>query len=351
MRISSLEIEARRRLVEVRQRGEALRTVQVDLRTRFQGSMTWRYRNGAEYLYRRRGRVEKSLGPRSGGTEQAHRAFVEGKAAHEAREAGLRRTLEGMARGNRAADLGRVPRLVARLLRRLDAAGVLGREICVVGTNALFAYEAHAGIRFDSDLLATGDMDLALDARRNLALAGRALPEGLLAELRRTDPTFFLQHAESYRAISESGFMVDLIVAEPRDRMQRVSRSKRRLGAREDGEDLTAIEVPGLEMIVDAPRFGTVAVAEDGLPLWLSAADPRWWAAHKLWLASRPDREPLKRERDREQAFAVAAMLARHWSEVDLSDTTLASVPARLRQQLRDLVAAAQVDRAGDAQW
>ncbi|WP_376100550.1 GSU2403 family nucleotidyltransferase fold protein [Roseomonas sp. CCTCC AB2023176] len=73
-------------------------------------------------------------------------------------------------------------------MRRLDAVGVLGRTVCVVGTNALFAYETHAGIRFGADLLATGDVDLALDARRNLALAGRALPEGLLAELRRGTP-------------------------------------------------------------------------------------------------------------------------------------------------------------------
>lgn len=351
MQINEISLEARRRLVEAKQRAEALRGVEADLRTRFRGSMTWRDRGSSAYLYRRQGGVEKSLGPRNAVTERAFQAFVTGKAAHEARAASLRRSLEGMARGNRAADLGRVPRLVARLLRRLDAAGVLGREVCVVGTNALFAYEAYAGIRFESELLATGDIDLALDARRNLALAGRALPEGLLAELRRVDASFFLQRAGSYRAVSGEGFMVDLIVAEPRDRMRVAPRAKRRLGGAEGDEDLTAVEVPGLEMIVDAPRFGSFAVAEDGLPVWISAADPRWWASHKLWLAARPDREPLKRGRDREQARAVADMLARHWDTPDLSDTALASVPAMLRQELRDLVAAAAGGEANDVTW
>ena len=88
---------------------------------------------------------------------------------------------------------------------------------------------------------------------------------------------------------------VTALVAEPRERMRFVSRAKRRLGGAKNVEDdLTAIEVPGLEMIVDAPRFSSVAVAEDGLPVWISAADPRWWAAHKLWLAARPDRERPK---------------------------------------------------------
>lgn len=339
MRINELGLEARRRFVEVRQQAEALRAVEAELRTRFRGSMTWRERGERAYLYRRQGRVDKSLGPRSEATEMTHRAFVDGKAAYEHRAAALRRSLEGMARGNRAADLGRVPRLVSRVLRRLDAAGVLGREVCVVGTNALFAYEAHAGIRFDSGLLATGDIDLALDPRRNLALAGRALPEGLLAELRRIDSSFFLPHAGSFRAISSSGFMVDFIVAEPRDRIRPAVRGKRRLGGAGTDDDLTAVEVPGLELIVDAPRFSSVAIAEDGLPVWMSAADPRWWAAHKLWLSRRPDREPLKRGRDREQANAVAVMLARHWHDVDLADTTLASIPSALRHELRDLVA------------
>lgn len=341
MEISELGLEARRRLVEVKQRAEALRSVEAELQTRFKGSMTWRDRDSTAYLYRRQGRVEKSLGPRGEATERAHRAFVQGKADHEARAAGLRRSLEDMARGNRAADLGRVPRPVARVLRRLDRAGVLGRQVCVVGTNALFAYEAQAGIRFVSGLLATDDIDLALDARRNLALAGQALPAGLLAELRRIDGSFFAQGPGSFRAVSASGFMVDLIVAEPRHRMRVVPPSRRRLGGAGGDDDLLAVEVPGLEMIVDAPRFGSVAVAEDGLPVWISAADPRWWAAHKLWLARQTDREPLKRGRDREQAQAVAAMLGRHWNAPDLSDAALSSIPAPLRQELRHLVATA----------
>jgi hypothetical protein len=341
MFFSQLTNEARQRLVDVQQRAGALRSFQAELRRRFAGSMAWKARDGRDYLYRRTRRVEKSLGPRSEATEAIMAAFAAGKAEAEERVRGLRETLEAMAAVNRAMGIGRVPALVGRILRRLDDVGVLGEQICVVGTNALFAYEAAAGIRFDSALLATGDIDIALDARRNLALAGRLLPEGLLGLLRATDPSFAPVSTGHFSAANKSGLMVDLIAPEPKRVTQTVPMRKRRLGGTDLTrlEDLHAVEVPRLEMIVDAPRVSAVAIAEDGLPVWMVAADPRWWAAHKFWLSDERDRRPLKRQRDRDQAKAVAGMLATSWRELDLSDQTLAAIPASLRARLRREVA------------
>ena len=350
MYFKELNNESRQRLIDVQQRGEALRAIQAELRRRFAGSMAWKKRIERDYLYRRIGRVEKALGARSPETEAAYAAFTQGKATAEHRENGLRLSLEGMARVNRAMGLGRVPRLVGRILRRLDAAGVLGEQICVVGTNALFVYEAHAGIRFESGLLATGDVDVALDARRNLGLAAKTMPDGLLGLLRKVDSSFAPTTHGSFRAVNATGLMVDLITPEPRNRMAVAARQARRLGGAA-AADMEAVEVPRLEMIVDAPRFAATAVAEDGLPVWIAAADPRWWAAHKLWLASEPTRDPIKRHRDRDQGEAVAAMLARHWGPVDLSDDALASVPATVRALLRGAVARGAEEDIEPPEW
>lgn len=354
MYFNELDNESRQRLIDVQQRGVAFRVVQADLKRRFAGSMTWRARSGRDYLYRRTGRIDKALGPRSPETEAIHAAFTQGKASAEQRETGLRQTLEGMARVNRAMGLGRVPRVVGRILRRLDEAGVLGEQVRVVGTNALFAYKAHAGIRFDRGLLATADVDLALDARRNLGLAAEAMPRGLLGLLRKVDPSFAPQAEGAFPAVNASGFMVDLITAEPRDRMTVAPRRQRRLGGGPDIgniEDVEAVEVPRLEMIVDAPRFTATAVSEDRLPVWIAAADPRWWAAHKLWLASEPSRDPLKRQRDRDQGKAVATMLSQVWGEVDVSDEALASIPAEARRDLRTEIARGTTDGDHRAEW
>lgn len=353
MFFNQLTNEQRQRLIDVQQRAEALRQVEIDLCHRFAGWMAWRESKGHEYLVRRNGRVTRSLGVRGVETEAIHRAFTHGKDAAEERRRGLREALQGMARVNRAMGLGRVPSLVGRILRRLDESGVLGEQACVVGTNALFAYEAHAGVRFQTGLLATNDVDIALDPRRNLALAGKVMPDGLLGILRAVDRTFAPVARGSYRAVNASGMMVDLITAEPRQQMANVPRRKRRLGGGTDlnaVEDVEAAEVPRLEMIVDAPRFNAIAIAEDGLPVWISAADPRWWAAHKLWLSEQPRREPVKRQRDRDQGFAAAELLARAWDGVDLSDEALAAIPAVVRDRLREAVRVAQ-DGPEEAEW
>jgi hypothetical protein len=71
--------EGMTRLIDVQQRGEALRSVQFELRHRFTGSMAWKERAGRDYLYRITGRVEKSLGPRSAETEAIYVAYTQGK--------------------------------------------------------------------------------------------------------------------------------------------------------------------------------------------------------------------------------------------------------------------------------
>jgi hypothetical protein len=326
-----ISLEARQRLINVQQRNMGLRDIVRTLRARYAGTMFWRNIGGREYLYRRVKSVEKSLGPRGPETEQAYKAFQEGRAAAEQRRLGHRSALEEMASGNRVVGLARVPRQVARILRRLDQAGVLGDQICVVGTNALFAYEAISGVQFGSDLLATEDLDIALDGRKSLALAARMVPEGLLGLLKRVDPSFE-PLKNTFSAQNASGLMVDLITPAPRDRLKSLPLGMRRLGGA--SEDIQAIEIPKLEMIVSAPRVSTTAIGEDGLPVWVAAADPRWWAAHKFMLAELEDRSALKRSRDREQAVAVCQMLATCWTEVDLRDEAIFSIPAALRRKL-----------------
>jgi hypothetical protein len=62
----------------------------------------------------------------------------------------------------------------------------------------------------------------------------------------------------------------------------------------------------------------------------LRVPDPRAFALHKAWLASRPDREPLKKPRDLAQAKAVAAMVVQHMPQLPF-DQALTSLHGDLR--------------------
>ncbi|MCF8081265.1 MAG: nucleotidyltransferase domain-containing protein, partial [Desulfobacterales bacterium] len=128
----------------------------------YRGGMHWKKAKGKEYLFRSLDRYGygKSLGPRSKETETAYKEFHEKKQEVFSRLKGLKEKLREQARFCRAARIARVPRVVSAVLRLLEQYRLLGASLQIVGTHALYAYEARAGIFFERGLLATQDMDL-----------------------------------------------------------------------------------------------------------------------------------------------------------------------------------------------
>jgi hypothetical protein len=324
MEFAELDLEQRRRLVDVRQLYEAWRAANAELRHSYRGTMHWRRRAGGEYLYHVVGKAEHSLGPRSAETEQL-------KADHDSHRDRLRGridTLDGrmreMARVNRAMNLGRVPKLAARILRRLDAAGLLGRHLFVVGTHAMFAYEAAAGVLFESSLTETTDIDLLRDVRRRLSFAlVDVRAEGILGLLKKVDRTFAVQR-NNFRAVNDEGYYVDLIRPLAKDEILPV---EAKIGPARD--DLEAVGLAGLQWLINTPKFEQIVVGDDGLPLWMSCVDPRAFALHKYWISQRSDREPLKRRRDVVQARAVASVSVQYL-QLDFGAKELSAFPAAL---------------------
>lgn len=100
--------------------------------------MRWKTLRNAEYLFRehdRRGNG-KSLGPRSSEIEALLAAFSAGRAVAQERLRLITEKIEEQVRLNKALRLNRVPRVVARVLRELDRAGLYD-GFTVIGTQAL----------------------------------------------------------------------------------------------------------------------------------------------------------------------------------------------------------------------
>lgn len=276
--------------------------------------MRWKMVRDVEYLFRdhdARGNG-KSLGPRSVQTEATLTAFQQGRAAANERLAGIRAALDEQARLNKALRLARVPRVIARILRELDAAG-LNKSFTVLGTQALFGYEALGGVQYLLELLASGDIDLRYDHRKKITLVSNKMDgQGLLGLLKRADRSFECVRKRGYRAANAGQFMVDLIVP------PRGMHASDPVSFADD--DLVAAEVPGLQWLLNAPKIDTVTIDEDGWPLPMRVPDPRAFALHKAWLAKRPDRDPVKRPRDLAQARAVAALVRDYLPHLPFSD-------------------------------
>jgi len=113
---------------------------------------------------------------------------------------------------NAALQVGRTPNTVIDLLEGLREIG-LHEHFLVIGTNSLYAYETHAGVRFDGDITATLDVHLLWDSRKRVALSCDVdfNERGLLGVLKRIDSSFHLLEDQKYRAINDKGYMVDLI--------------------------------------------------------------------------------------------------------------------------------------------
>jgi len=125
MHLAELTNEQRRQLIDVAQAFTAWRDA---ARKAVPGSLRRVTRKGIEYLYRKSGKSERSLGRRSPATEAV-------MSEHNQLKSRIRQTaarLKAMARVNRALYLNRVPKDAALILRELDAAGLLGRHLFVI---------------------------------------------------------------------------------------------------------------------------------------------------------------------------------------------------------------------------
>lgn len=325
MKYRELDNNQIRFLTDIRQTYQTFLDAKENL-LRFKGSMKWKTTSSGIYLIRvldSRG-TEKSLGKKDIEKENIFENFNAGKAEAQARLQILKTSLTRMSGMAKAADLGRLPAIVGRILRRLDEEKLLGEHIVVVGTHALYAYEAAAGVQFDSEMLATADVDLLIDSRKQLKLmiTDPAIAEsGILGLLCKADKTFKKLRAQTYTAANDQGFMVDLI----KPALNPPWKKDALMNFNEN--DLNPVEVPNLEWLLSSQRFNSIVVDTLGMPAKIVCPDPRAFAVHKKWISTQARREPEKKSRDSFQAQAVIELTASKFPHLPLRKSELSYFP------------------------
>ena len=294
----------------------------------YRGGMQWKKAKGREYLFRSRDRYGygKSLGLRSLETEKILNEFRKNKQQLKERLESLKNRMKEQARFCKAAMIQRVPRLAAETLRLLDQEKLLGRNVLIVGTNALYAYETAAGAFVDTSITATEDLDILWDVRSRLTLvADNDVDQtGLLDILRKADRSFELSGPRSYRAINRDGYMVDLIKSEPK---QMLKKERTQMGG---SGDLRAAEIRNLHWLISSPKVYQVVIGQDGFPAAMSVPDPRAFSLHKLWLSKQVNREAVKKQRDYDQAIAVANLVVKYLPQYQFKASELRMFPKAL---------------------
>jgi hypothetical protein len=248
--------------------------------------------------------AETSLGPRTSENEAIYERFTQRKRESAERVAGLKAALEQHQRLNRALRVGRVDPLVVALLNRL-ANTQLSPHFRVVGTHALYAYEATAGVRLDADTLATRDIDLLWDTRKRIIFFTQLarVDSSMLGVLKKVDSTFRIRKSQKYTAVNKDGFEVDII------RREREGDDPHPIKLSDEDEDFWVAQARRANVLLDSPSFSAVIVASNGTMARMNTIHPATFVAFKRWMSSQTEREPMKRRRDVLQADTVQKML------------------------------------------
>jgi hypothetical protein len=265
------------------------------------GGMVWKKVKGTDYLVRTTpAGGQTGLGARSDRTEAMFEKFTRQKENFTIRLESLRNALDKHERMNRALRVGRVPNITVALLNRIAGAG-LDEHFRVVGTHALYAYEAASGVNLSSDVTSTRDIDLLWDTRKRVAFAQRLTLDSpsMLEALRKVDKTFELREDQKYTAVNGDGFEVDIIRREAQENDPHPIRLS------DSEEDFWVVQAHRAADLQDAAPFSAIVVAVNGTMARMHTIDPRTFADFKRWMARQNDREAIKRRRDMLQAETV----------------------------------------------
>ncbi len=251
--------------------------------------------------------AETSLGARSPELEAVYARFTQRKRESAERVVGLQAALVQQQRLNRALRVGRVDPLVVALLSRL-ASTQLSEHFRVVGTHALYAYEAAAGVRLDAEALATRDIDLLWDTRKRIIFFTQLarVDSSMLGVLKKVDASFRIRKGQKYTAVNKDGFEVDII------RRERLGDDPHPINLGAEDENFWVVQARRANVLLDSPAFSAVIVASNGSMARMNTVHPATFVAFKRWLSTQVEREAMKRRRDALQADSVQELLEKY---------------------------------------
>ena len=303
-------------ITDALQYAESFADAQANL-ARYSGWMFWKkYPNGREYLVHAYDRTGKgtTLGARSKDSEQTHEQFTSLQADAKTRYALADERVKSQARFIKAAKLNRLPRQASAVVQALGNSPN-GAEYVIVGTHALYAYEAMADVIILPHAMETQDIDVLWDAKRRVQTvinAGTNSMVGVVEVLKSIDKTFTTNTEKTFQARNAEGFVVDFLRPEMPAEPLLIA----------EGDRINPIALPGLDWLLKQTQDVTVFDYQ-GLPVLMRVPDPRLFAAHKMWLSNRSDRAPGKRDRDRMQATLVTELITSRKPVLDSLDQEL----------------------------
>ena len=297
MNLTPLEWEQRRHLDEVRDLWRTLGPL-LQKRHQFAGGMTWKQVKGYEYLARfqtdpiTHSKKFDYLGKRKPETERIYADFQRERTYLDGQIDALQRRMDVAARVTKALRIGRTPTQAADALRAVWRAG-LDKDVTVVGSSNIYAYEILTGLLVQREAAPDEDLDLMSLVPRSDEAA-----DDLKRALLTADRSYRF-NSQSSEFIASDGYRISL------------------KGRSEVEDDLTGaggdeIARQAVAWALEAPAISGMVLGRDGQPTAASFLDPRAF----LVLTACSIRTDARHSSQAEPRIeAVAEMVARDWPE------------------------------------
>ena len=277
-------------------------------------SLYWRKSAGKEYLtkkYSAQNRVT-SLGVKSENTLKIYEDFLEHKKALKDELLRLENKLEKIRKLNKIEFLTRVPSALVDIYQKINELK-LDDKMILIGTNALYAYEAHCALFLEDEELATEDIDLLAKGSKELSVVFReVMPKGKMTSfLKLIDKTFEEDKKLPYRFRNKKGVVLEIISPFYRNK-KKVKKS--------DFMDIIDLEMQGMQWLENSRVFKSMVIAENGKCAIVSTIHPLEYAVYKNWLSSQLDRNIHKKNRDYQQSRLVTELIQSYMVNIDIED-------------------------------
>lgn len=270
---------------------------------------------GRSYLYEvldRRNNA-KSLGPWSEEAEKRLREYRAAKFETKDRRSMSEAALNVTCRLYRTLRLPQIDSIAAEILREADRRSLLGDKLLVVGTNAMPAYSLEAGGFIRGVPEETFDFDMAWSAD-SAAEEGQPIWEMLKA----VDSTFTVNPERPFQARNAKAYEFELLAAPSR------------LATMDRRDKPAPIPLEEQEWLLNGRHVDHVVVSRELKPARVVAPDPRWFALHKLWMSEKPERNPLKKPKDRKQGLALLDAVSQAMPHYPLDEAFVSELPSAL---------------------
>jgi hypothetical protein len=273
--------------------------------------MLWqRHKDGYQLLAKENLTTGKReyLGRRNEQTEAIAENFRASKQQIKERLKMLKERLKRDEKLNKFEKLGRVPKELIAILRKVNELD-LDKNLIVIGTNSLYAYEAKAGVMIEEEYLATEDIDLLNRRQKGLSFLFHHLHADVdaILLLQAIDKSFYQSPNIPYRFINQDGVWVELLTP---------ASSK---GAKSElFNDILPLEMDGMQWLENARLFQETVIGTNGKTATMTTIHPLEFAIYKNWLSTVPDRNILKKNRDYAQAKLVTQLIEEYMVNIDI---------------------------------